>query len=181
MTEKKHDKYAADFQQFMENQPLEPPTATKLALREKISSLLQPGLTLILFKMGLVQLFVGTATLIACPQFGVQIVAKHGIFHWIFMISPYLCMIACGVFFSGTSALLAPFALSLDEMRVARQRRLVIFPLLSGVSLVALHLVGGKVMLSMGSIWLLAAVGSGMLLFEIGHRFRLASLSLSPQ
>ena len=166
-----------EFEQFQQTKEERPPESLSDQVKQTVYRELNPSPATLFLKISLIQTIVGAITLLVCPQFGVSF-TKLDIFQWIYQISPHLCMIACGLFFMGSSLVVAALALSMDELRTMRKLKFIYIIMLSGLTLMAFHLIGGHIHPSMTFFWLIGAICGGVILFELSHKVRLSYLSV---
>lgn len=158
-----------DFQDFTDAKEISPPQEVTATILQRVNSKLNPKISVLVFKLALVQLVIGTLTLLFCPQFDFSLTNNYDLFHFFHhTFGVYGCMVACGTMFLGAGSLFAGFILSLDESRKIRKSRFLFFPSLALASLTVFVAMGASIYLDLFAFWLLGAITSGMLTFEVG-------------
>ena len=69
---------------------------------------LNPSAYFVFSKLLIIHVFSALVTLSMCPQFGVRLLGEGmGLMHTFMILGPFGCLVACGMFFTGTSVFIA--------------------------------------------------------------------------
>lgn len=171
---KKDPKFNKEFEEFMSTAPVEVPTELNTNILAKVHQALNPSPFWIFTKISIIHLFVGSFTLLLCPQFGVSPMGGMGIMRYLMQFGEKVCMLGCGALFLSLSLLVATiFVLNRDEIRVLRSHRIGQIGILSTLSLAA-FLAFGMTSIEVASLfWLLGATMGGMLSLELSWMVRI--------
>jgi hypothetical protein len=161
-----------DFRTFFEGEEIPPPEEVSLSILELVQSDLHPSAWKVFWKVAVVHVVVGTATLSVCPQFGFSLGAKRILFDFLMRYGQSFCTAACGAFFLGSSALMVSLVLRSGEIRLLRKYRIFPWVSLGLFSLLVFHLIGGSVMDRVGVIWLAGALIGAKVLSELSWGLR---------
>ena len=158
----------SEFEEFKSHAQAPPPHSLTQAIFNQIRSELNPSPWLVFAKLAFIQIAVGLVTLLYCPQFGLSPLGHEGLvpelMHW----GEHTCMFFCGAIFLGTSALVASFVLSRDEVRVLRKKEVLQILAVSLMSVAVFLCAGAEVAMDIALFWLLGAIIGGLGLLELG-------------
>jgi hypothetical protein len=174
------DPWTREFDSFLKGSEAEPPASISRALISKVTRELNPSSWLVFLKAFAVHLFIGTLTLSVCPQFEYSpFTGSMGLMHFFMVFGEYGCMVACGAFFMGSSALALGLVLRPEELRVLRRREIPQFALMALLSIGLFLVAGAGIVLGMTAAWLAGSVlgAFGMLELAYAWRFREATES----
>ncbi len=161
-----------EFDEFQHGSEVRPP----ISLTEKVLAFvhkdLNPSAWSVFSKLALVQVLVGFATLLFCPQFGYSPTGIHGIMHVFMQFGNTVCMAACGALFVGSSLLMASFVLKAPEVRVLRSHRLLQVTLISLMAVGTFLCLGAEVFELLTLAWIIGSVVGGLSSLEIGWQVR---------
>lgn len=161
MSKKTEKEWFKDFQSFIQGGEA-PPAAISAALLARIHHDLNPPYFKVFAKLAVIQLLAGAVTLIFCPQLGIgPLLGEHGLMILFMRFGPVVCAGLCGALFFGVSLLLATYLLRPQELRRMRQKHLLGIPILSGVSLMLLMILGASGTPLIYAGWLLGAILGG--------------------
>ncbi|MCM2323360.1 MAG: hypothetical protein NDJ90_08875 [Oligoflexia bacterium] len=168
------ENWAEEYQAFLREEPVAPPRALEAQVHDRIHELLSPRPSTVFAKLSGLHLIVGGFSLLACPQLGVSAWGSSfvGLMGPLMAFGPYGCMLACGIFFLGASALAASMVLRPEELRVVRRHRLWNFTALGALSFMALMAAGGEGPLLHTLIWFAGSIAGGAGLLELGWKLR---------
>lgn len=161
-----------DFQEFLSCDEAAPPVAVSERIIGQIKADLNPGFMRVFTKLALVHAFVGSLSLLFCPQFGIAPLGHEGLKSFYMMFGPHVCLAACGATFIIGSALLACLILRPEELRALRRTKYLQIVGLGVASLAVLMLFGEFLTLSMLLAWFMGLVISGIAALEIGFQIR---------
>lgn len=164
--------WETDFMEFMESEEVAIPHAVSARVTDSIHRQLNPSFWQILLKLVLIQSGAGAISLLYCPQFGVSLTNSHGLMHYLMQHGEIVCMVGCGALFTGSSLLVASFALRPEEVRAFREHRLLQMTAVSALSVGAFFCVGGTIVGGLALVWALGAIVSGMATLELGWSLR---------
>lgn len=96
------------------------------SLLSEIQRDLNPPALLVFTKLFGIHAATSVMTLAVCPQFGFRTFGEGmGLMHYFMGFGEHGCLIACGIFFTGMSLLIAGLVLRGEELRTIRQNRAV--------------------------------------------------------
>lgn len=168
-----------DFDDFLESTPAEP-ISNKLQdvvnnTRSSIHQKLNPSWFQINKKVLLTHFFASLVTLSLCNQMGVRLFFDGPGLMDIFMnLGFWACMGLCGAFYMGTTFLILPFILSLDERNKFQKQLPVFISAVSIISLSILFLLGSSASLGVMAVWLIGAEIAGLAGFKFSQVLRRA-------
>ena len=169
--------WAREYQEFLAAEPVSPPEALSESIISRVRRDLNPSAWLVFSKLTLVHVFVGTVTLLFCPQFGFSPSGGMGLMALFMKFGEEACMLGCGAVFMSGSALMAAIVLRPEQVRVIRKTRFLQISSLALLSMAVFVCAGAGLLISMGLFWVLGSVLGGLVSLEIGWalRFRVAS------
>ncbi len=165
--------WRAEFNEFMAAESTETPKLVKEKIVGQVRRDLNPSGLHIFFKLGVIQIFIGSIILLFCPQFGMSLTDEHRIMHLFMRLGTQGCMFACGTLFVGTSLLISAYVLNFDELRVLRKHQAIQISALSLASMFVFLLFGADVFEILTIAWLAGAILGGVALLEFGRATRL--------
>ncbi len=162
-----------DYNEFKNSQGTTPPKELDQKILGAVHRELAPSHQRVFFKLVLVQAFIGTLTLLFCPQFDFSLTSNHEIFHYFHhTFGPVACMAVCGSLFIGSGAIFASYILTLSEINQIRKSRFLYYAAISGISLLLFILLGADIYLNIAIAWFIGATVTGMALMELNRLFR---------
>ena len=158
-----------DFKDFVSNSTL-PKEHIDQSILDMVSNDLRADPKAIWTKLILIHSFIGLITMLFCPQFHFSLTNQHQLFHYFHQnFGEQICMIFCGGIFIGSGALFASQFLSQAEIFKIRQSRFLYYMTLSILAVGSFAVLGAKIYLSLVLFWILGAIVSGILVFELNH------------
>ena len=171
-----NDELQKEWQEFT-NSTSQVPNELKQSVHQKITEKLNPAKHILFSKLALIQAFIGTLTLLFCPQFKFSLTANDQLYHYFHhTFGHYGCMIACGAIFLGSGMIFAGFILNEDEIRNIKKSRTLFILAISGASLTIFMLIGAEVYLDMALYWILGTLAGGILSFETSSLLKVKAL-----
>jgi hypothetical protein len=164
-----------DFAEFCESDPRErAPQQLDESVRSQVHASLNPSPWAVFARLSLIHLACALFTLSVCPQFGIRVLGEGmGLMHSFMVFGHVGCMVACGAFFLGTTALVAGFALTREDLAVIRRHRTLELGSLALLSLGALFMLNPEgVVLSLALAWLAGSLVGATVLLEGTWRLR---------
>jgi hypothetical protein len=167
-----------DFKVFLESSKKSPVYLDDKVIKY-IHNELNPNYLKVLLKLIMIQAFIGTITMIFCPQFSYSLTNNYDIFHYFHMnFGAQVCMLLCGCIFVGSGALFASTILTKAEIKKIKKHKYLYYTCLSIIFLSLFILIGAKVYLNLVVYWILGATFGGSCSFELGRQL-IQRLSLS--
>jgi hypothetical protein len=171
-----NDELQKEWQEFT-NSTSQVPNELKQSVHQKIAEKLNPAKHILFSKLALIQAFIGTLTLLFCPQFRFSLTANDQLYHYFhYTFGHYGCMIACGALFLGSGMIFAGFILNEDEIRNIKKSRTLFISAISGVSLTIFMLIGAEVYLDIALYWIVGTLIGGLLSFETSSILKVKAL-----
>ena len=149
-----------------------PPQNISSQIFERVRADLNPAPWRVFSKAALVHLFIGTFTLLFCPQFGVGVFQGMGLMGLFMKMGPTACMLGCGAVFLGSSALVASMLLRPEEIKVIRRNRFLQFGLLGTLSIGVFACLGKTMVITMLAAWFAGSVFGALGSLELGWWLR---------
>jgi hypothetical protein len=173
-----NDELQKEWQEFS-NSHSQVPNELKQSVHQKITEKLNPAKYILFSKLALIQAFIGTLTLLFCPQFKFSLTANEQLYHYFHhTFGHYGCMIVCGAVFLGSGMIFAGFILNEDEIRNIKKSRTLFILAISGASLTIFMLIGAEVYLDMALYWILGTLVGGLLSFETSSLLKVKALKI---
>jgi len=171
-----NDELQKEWQEFT-NSTSQIPSDLVSNLQNQINEKLNPAKHILFAKLALVQAFIGTLTLLFCPQFKFSLTANDQLYHYFhYTFGHYGCMVACGALFLGSGMIFAGFILNEDEIRNIKKSRTLFISAISGASLTIFMLIGAEVYLDMAMYWIVGTLIGGLLSFETSSILKIKAL-----
>lgn len=161
-----------EFKEFMDADEITPPKALSKSIQERVHHALNPSNQYVFAKLALIHTVVGSLTLLFCPQFGLSLSSGMGLMHYLMQYGDAFCMFGCGVFFLGTSALVASIVLRLEEIRVVRKTELFQFSILAIVSAGIFLGLGPHDFGTLAILWMAGSIIGALATMEISWAIR---------
>lgn len=168
-----NNKIIEEFKVFMAADA-SPPAGVEERVRGQVHRLLFPSPLSVGAKVLGLYGVAGVFVLLICPQFGLTLAARHGLFHYFSMFGEWVCMGLCGALFLGTGSLVASLALRPEELRRVFPLRYGHFLALALVAIAGLWAAGGAIALGLGAAWVVGGVLAESLVFDLVYRYRCA-------
>ena len=157
-----------DYQDFLSSTAKNPNKAIDEKVLSYVEDRLNPGHKTVFLKLFSVQAFIGFITMLFCPQFNFSLTNNHDLFHYFHHnYGESICMIICGTIFMGTGAFFASFLLKKPEVAKIHQSVFLYYMALSIVALSIFFALGATIYLNLVAFWIVGAISSGVLFFEI--------------
>jgi len=156
--------WADEFKSFVETPTVAPPTHLQEAIFSEVHRDLNPGLWLVLAKLGSIHLVVGNLSLLMCSQFGMG--------HGDLMMRSFMsygmnaCMAACGALFLGLTTLVAGVVLTSYDLKTIRRTAYAPVWLLGAFSLLVFWNFGADIVVTWTAAWFVGAVIAGIFFTE---------------
>lgn len=134
---------------------------------------LNPSHKNVFFKLILVHSFIGTLTMIFCPQFNLSLTNSYELFHYFHRSFGHeICMMICGGIFLGSGVLFAVSILSESEIRKVKESSFLYYTAMSIAAVSSFGLLGATIYLNLLAFWLIGAILTGALLFNVSSLLR---------
>ncbi|OFZ53771.1 MAG: hypothetical protein A2428_17020 [Bdellovibrionales bacterium RIFOXYC1_FULL_54_43] len=161
-----------EYQEFLRAEESTPPQVLSETITRRVRADLSPSFLKLFVKLGVVHAFVGSLSLLVCPQFGIAPFGNHGLMAVYMQFGAHACLAACGATFMMGSALIASLVLRPEELRALRKKEsLQILGL--GLGSLAVFLTFGEVpALTLAVAWLIGGAISGLAALELGFYVR---------
>ncbi len=160
------DEWIEDYHEFLHSPEIAPPAYVSDGMMNYVSRELHPSFMVIISKLALVYVPVGSLSLLICAQFGV---GRGHVLSDAFMKFGHLpCMAICGALFLGLPMLAALLVLSRTE--ISSIRRHIYLPIIAIgiISLLIFFCLGADISLLVALSWLAGGLASGILATEAG-------------
>lgn len=149
------------------------PNHLRTAIQAAVFSDLSPSFIRVLGKMGIIHVLTSLVTLSICPQFGFRVWGEGmGLMDVFMRLGDVGCALACGIFFLGTTLVLASLILRRAEWRTIRNHRLLTVTSLLLPSLGFFRVMDGVFFLEFSLAWMLGAFLIGVFLLESVWRWK---------
>jgi hypothetical protein len=167
------DDYNKDFQGFLNAKGKTPSNDLDNKIINFVKNDLNPSRKLVFGKMLGIQAFIGTITLLFCPQFNMSLTNNHDLFHYFHHnFGDQICMAICGLIFVGSGSLFASYALKQSEVKVIKDSRILYFMGITTFALTSFLLLGADIYLKLATFWFLGASLGGIVIFELNSKIR---------
>ena len=164
------NRFKKDFDDFITSDASELPKRLDQSTRALILNELNPSWSRISIKILFIHTLISIITLSVCQQFGVRLFFDGAGLMNAFMNFGYVgCMAACGAFYIGSTYLLLPILLNIDEARKLKSQLWWQPGALAAISLAFLSSVGEALPLIAAAAWLISAWLTGLLGFIFGR------------
>ncbi len=161
-----------EFQEFLSIDEITPPRQLTERIFARVHADLNPSAWLVFSKLTLIHAFIGTLTLLFCPQFGFSPLVEMGLMNVFMQFGEQVCMLGCGAVFLSGSTLTASLLLRPEEVQVIRKTKLLQLSALALLSLGVFVCVGLSVIAGFMTFWLLGSILGGLTTLELGWAFR---------
>jgi hypothetical protein len=162
-----------DFLAFTKSEGHSPSNQLSQKILSSIKNDLNPSHKIVFTKLIGIQAFIGTMTLLFCPQFSLSLTNKHELFHYFHhTFGERICMVICGSIFIGSGAVLAAYILKTSEVRKIKESCILYYFSIASIALSLLMLFGVSTYLNLALYWLLGASAGGLLMFETNRVIR---------
>ena len=150
-----------------------PPENIDQNIVQHIREEMDPSHKKILAKLFLVHLFVGTITLLFCPQFDFSLTGRYEVFHFFHHTFGYYgCLAICGALFIGSGALFASAILTWDELNSVRKSFFLHIMAITALFIGFFVVLDAEVYFEASLAWSLGAYLGGCLSFHISQGIR---------
>ncbi|OUR99693.1 hypothetical protein A9Q84_01320 [Halobacteriovorax marinus] len=162
-----------DFTDFKTSNENRPETILRARVLDFVKNELNPSHTLVFTKLLCIQAFVGTLTLLFCPQFDMSLTNNYDLFHFFHhKFGALACMSLCGFIFIGSGAIFAAYLLKVEEIYKIKQTNNLYYFAISGLSILTFLVLGADIYLDLAAMWFLGAVVGGILMLNINKSIR---------
>jgi len=162
-----------DFNEFINEESIQPPKGLSDNILKMVDTDLNPSAWSVFAKLSLIHFFSALLTLSICPQFGFRVFGSGTGLMGVFMnLGYYGCMIACGIFFLGTSFLIAVITLQSQEIKVLRKHRWVQIVSLASLSLGAFIMLDAQIVFGFALAWIIGTFIGAFSVLELGWLVR---------
>lgn len=168
---------SGEFEEFLSMPEVTPPAKMTEQVMTFVQAKLNPPIGWVIFKLTMIYALTGLIVLLFCPQFGIRLLAEHGLLHWFALLGAYGCELACGAVFLGSGTAVASLILRPEELRRIRPTRFVYFVSFGLLALVIFVGVGAEIVLSLAMAWLVGSIGGEAVAFELCWRLRASTAS----
>lgn len=158
-----------DFQAFMNANEVAPPRALTEQIFRKIREDLNPSIRKLLSKLILIQIIVGSFSLLICSQFGL---GPGPLVHTFMVFGHTVCMALCGGLYLGAGAIAALTLLSPAEVELIRRTGYLPLLAVGILSLGTFFGFGAEIVMGFALAWLFGAFLSALVVVETGYRIR---------
>lgn len=163
--------WAKEFELFMSLPEVTPPFHLSESILNYVKQDLNPSIWTVISKLGLIQVMIGSLSLLICSQFGM---GGGSMLTTTFMgLGEWVCMAFCGGLFLGLPVLVALFTLSNSELRKIRRSGYGPIFVLGISSLTVFFCFGAEIALSLAIAWLFGGVAVGIFVTEAGLGIRM--------
>ena len=164
--------WARDFEKFAHAPEQTPPAAVSAKILGAVRADLNPAVSRVFAKLGLIQLAVGAFVLAMCPQFGLSLVPGMGLMNLFMNFGETTCMVGCGAVFLGASGLLGSLVLRPEEIQVIRRSKFLQLAVMATLSSGVFICLGGEMVVTLGVAWVLGSLVGGLGSLELGWLIR---------
>lgn len=167
------EEWVEEFQAFVSAQEAAPPASLTDRIRARVHADLNPSAWKIFSKMSAIHAVTGTATLMLCPQFGVSpLTESMGLMALFMKWGDTACMVGCGAFFLGSSALVASLTFRPEEIKVMRRTEPLQIGMLGLASISVFVCLGVAAIEGLALAWLFGSIVGGVAALELGWLIR---------
>lgn len=169
----KPEKLNQDFQNFLKTDHQMVNSELDQRILGIVAKELNPSHQKVFFKLISIQAFIGTLTLLFCPQFQLSLTNNYELFHYFHhRFGENICMMICGSIFLGSGSIFATYLLNRVEIQKIQQSTILYHLSMSIIFLSVFLLIGTGAYLVLNIFWLLGASISGILLFEMNRKIK---------
>jgi hypothetical protein len=144
------------------------------AILTRVRQDLNPNAWRVFSKLALIYFAMSLVILSFCPQFGVRIYGEgEGLMPYFMSLGEYGCMVGCGAFFLGSTAVLAAILLRREELRILRKSHVLAFGVLGLLSLGVFAMAHAEIVLGLAAAWFVGSVLASSVGFEFVAWLRL--------
>jgi small-conductance mechanosensitive channel len=159
-----------DYRDYSLNNEISAPTKLSNDILKNVLTELTPSKSAVFIKLIYTQVFIGLITLTFCPQFKLSLTANYDLFHYFHhTFGSTVCMIICGIIFMAPSALFVCLLTNKNERSLILKSKGLYHLAISMMALLVFFLFGAQVCGLMTLVWLVGAVGSSVLIFELNY------------
>ena len=175
---KKYGDWEKEFLEFVNSDPVTPPTVLTEKLKTAVSHDLRPAIWKIFAKLAAIQAACATLTLFFCPQFEIGF-AKHDHLAALIQHSDgFGFMLVCGMFFLGGGATIAPIIFKQAELKAIERSVLIYFPTAALLAVILFYSVGAEIGWALALPWFLGGTLGSLIGFELVKYFRFRHIIL---
>ena len=147
-----------DYKDFL-NETAKTSKALDKKVLKLISDELKPKKKYVLIKLITVHAFIGTLTMLFCPQFNMSLTNNFEVFHYFHhTFGAVICNIICGAIFLGSGAIFASSILSMSELKYVQSNSFFYYLSLSIFFVSSLFLFGAQAYLNGVLFWIAGAI-----------------------
>ncbi len=179
MKTQKDQLWLKDYEDFIQADGYEVPTATKDRVFNKILKLINPSPLIVFLKILGIHIGVGFLSLSVCHQFGMNpFNTERSLADWMMSVGGHqVCMIGCGILFVGISLLSAGYFLTIEEINSLKRTEFLQTLSLGLVSLGLFAAFGAELAIGIAGLWLLGGLIGGFVATETIFRLKQVRLS----
>ncbi len=164
-----------EFAEFVEADPLAPPTGLDKTLLGMVAKDLRPARWKVFTKLTVVEVAAGLVTLTICPQFGLGFGQHNAFVHNLHLALPSAVFyLFCGLFFVSLGAILCGLALTRADTRRIGNGSYAYFFVYSLMAYLVLISLGTEAFVAGSIFWIAGALLGNVLGFEAVVRLRQA-------
>lgn len=162
-----------DFHEFINEESIQPPKGVSDNILNMVEADLNPSAWNVFAKLSLIHFFSALLTLSICPQFGFRVFGSGTGLMEVFMnLGYYGCMVACGIFFLGTSFLIAVVTLQPQQIKIIRKHSWVQIVSLISLSLGAFIMLDAQIVFGFALAWIIGTLIGAFSVLELGWLVR---------
>lgn len=168
-----------DFQDFLHSRGNGPSAELDRDIVHFVQKDLGSEHKIVFAKLLVIQAFVGSLTLLFCPQFEFSFTNNHQLYHYFhYTFGTYICFSVCGALFIGSGAIFAAYLLKKSEIRKIKNSWFFYYLFLSIIAAGVFFFFGANIYLAALGPWLLGAIMGGILMLELNSYFRYFFISI---
>lgn len=158
-----------EFKAFMNAKEVTPPRSLTENIFQMVHKDLNPSIWELFSKLALIQMIVGSLSLLICSQFGI---GPGPLVHAFMVFGETACMALCGGLFLGVGAFAAMHFLSRPEIELIRTTGYLPMLAMGILSLGIFFGFGAEIVVSLAFVWLLGGFVGALIVVEASCRFR---------
>lgn len=161
--------WAKDFNEFLNANESLPPQALSERIFQVVHRDLNPSVWQLFSKLTLIQLIVGSLSLLVCAQFGI---GTGPLVYTFARFGDTMCMALCGALFLGLTAAVSLKALSRSEIQLMRTTGYLPILAMGIFSLGIFFGFGADIVAGLAFVWLLGGFISALIVIEASLKVR---------
>lgn len=165
--------FEKDYQDFLSAEKEAPSEKISNDILNYVKSDLNPTHKVVFLKLLSIQAFIGSLTLLFCPQFSLSLTNNHKLFHYFhYNFGEDICMFVCGSIFIGSGAIFAAHLMKRSEIKKIQTSKILYYFSISSIFLATFIFIGSETYLRLLAFWFIGASTSGIVLFELNRLIR---------